>query len=1147
MLHTTPSGTKAMSLEFRDIPVKFIGTKAIASSTDDERASVAEFLVERSRKKETREGLAKELLLTLSTKDGTLRANPKSGGQALNIPLAHISSMAVISLKFAFVVAEEGAAKGGKAYAFQFRKKGDAPGFLAALEKASLVEPTRDDVTSPRGRKISFSSTAMSSAERIRLQNRPSIGTSVMSGTEHHLEARLRSAEVTIADLQRRLSEEKSRASANEVQRLTTELEKTKALQETAEARSQVENLRKEMALAAADMSAELAQLKMDLTHESATAIMAELTRIQSGLAAMDAVHNPATPLWERVGDAPPTVQTSTPATERQGSKADVRLMALAQRASNTAIRLDGETGESSTDAFLNMEQGQLVSFAERQQQRIAQLEQDLATKDALIAQLEQAANRTATLQDQVDSLQNELVNERRQAELEKSLMADTIAALKQSDGNRTPERMQSSVHSLNLQTTASGSPLQQVASAHSSQQPSQRPLATTFEMEAEDLQPASRTGTNPTIVPTAAAAAADQDANNNNNNQSAIQPTDTQADEGDNDDNQLDGDESVAPEDDMFVLELALAKNGQRLGMSIAGGSDDRVQPDDSRIYITAILDEGAAVEDGRLGVGDVILAVDGHDVTNVTHAEAVGFLSQSGDPVMLTIGRFREELDATLTITFPKGPDGLGFSIAGGTDSPLEGNDTGIYITALIEGGSAARDGRLQVGDRILEVNSRRAIGINHEQAVALLQAVEDECCLVVARLPDDKDDVEEQELNIVLKKGPNGFGFSIAGGVDDPLDEYGDTHIYVTQLVPGGAAEADGQLAPADRLVSVNGVSMQDKTRSDAVAALKLNPEQATLVVAREVGGDDSVVEDEEILEIEFAKGDGGLGFSIAGGVDDVDNPDDAGVYVIQVIEGGSAQRDGRLRKGDKLLTVNGTNVENVTHERAVELLQSRPDAVHLTVSRLTDATLITQDFEDNVVELSFAKSKEYGLGFSIAGGTDDMIEPGDPGIYISDIIAEGPAFQDGRLQFGDELMEVNGQSLTGMTHAEAVDVLRGCDGMTTFKVARLPANDTSDEIVFDVELKREGQGLGFSIAGGVDDPVEEDDTAIYITNVLAEGAAHADGRLKLADKIIAVNGVALEGKSHDDTVKLLSAENTVKLTVSRLAEDNDKLQQ
>eukprot|EP00045_Choanoeca_perplexa_P015125 m.183801 g.183801 ORF g.183801 m.183801 type:complete len:1127 (-) comp16896_c0_seq1:176-3556(-) len=1121
MLHATAGGAKAMTLEFKDIPAKFIGTKAITAGDDDERAAVAEFLVERSRKKEDRQGMAKDLLLTLSTQDGLLRAYPKSGGQALSIALPQISSIAVIGTKFAFVVGDEssGQIKGGTAYAFQFRKKGDAPGFLNALEKASIVDASRGDVNTPRGRKVSFSSTTMSSTEKLRTMNRPSLIGSSYSGQQStdRLESRLRVAEVTISDLQRRLTDERNKASGSEVARLTLELEKTRAQQEAAEAHGQVENLRKEMALAAADMSAELAQLKMDLTHEAGAQILSELGRIAQGLATMDSLHKPDTPLWERVGETPTGDKdgSSTQMTSLKGSKADVRLMAIAQRASNAAIAVDGVTGESAIDDFYQMEKGELIATIEKQQAKLGELEAELSTKTAVIEQLQGTDDRMAQLQVKVEELQQELAQERQQAELEKSLMADTIAALKQQEGNKTPERLPSSAL---VTPTVSGSPLQQVTRARSKDAPL---VLEAMEAEEKHATAAEAQLEQPTEAVAEAEASAPAAVSDEVEAATTPEAPVANAEQGET----------------LQEFEVALTKNGQRLGISIAGGNDDRVQPDDARIYITAVLDGGVAIEDGRLNTGDIILAVDGHDVRDVPHSTAVERLSQSEDPVVLTIGRY-EELDTTLHITFPKGPQGLGFSIAGGRDSPVEDGDFGIYITAVIEGGSADSDGRLRVGDRLLSVNDQSVVAIDHNDAVAMLQAITDTCDLVVARpagdlMLDDEDFEDERMVHVDLPRGEAGFGFSIAGGMDDPITD-GDDGIYVTQLVEGGLAMADGRLQPGDRLVQINGVDLAGKNRSDAVAALKSTDKVANIIVARAMG-------EEEELEIEFSKGSGGLGFSIAGGVDDTDNPDDTGIYVIQVIEGGSAHRDGRLRKGDKLLTVNGENVESVTHERAVELLQSNPNSVHLTISRLADETLATQDFQDNVLEVAFEKSKEFGLGFSIAGGTDDMIEPGDPGIYISDIIMEGPAGHDGRLQFGDELLEVNGQSLHGLSHAEAVDVLRGCDGVTVFKIARLPANDDNNEVVFDVELNGQGKGLGFSIAGGIDDPVEDGDTGVYITNVLAGGVAHQDGRLALADQIIAVNGVPLEGKGHDDTVKLLQAEPIVKLTVSRLPDE------
>lgn len=80
---------------------------------------------------------------------------------------------------------------------------------------------------------------------------------------------------------------------------------------------------------------------------------------------------------------------------------------------------------------------------------------------------------------------------------------------------------------------------------------------------------------------------------------------------------------------------------------------------------------------------------------------------------------------------------------------------------------------------------------------------------------------DDWEYEE--IVLERGGAGLGFSIAGGTDNP--HYGnDTAIYITKLIPGGAASADGRLRVTDTILQVNDVSVVDVQHAAAVDALK-----------------------------------------------------------------------------------------------------------------------------------------------------------------------------------------------------------------------------------------------------------------------------------------------------------------------------------
>uniref|UniRef100_A0A3B5KPW1 PDZ domain-containing protein n=1 Tax=Xiphophorus couchianus TaxID=32473 RepID=A0A3B5KPW1_9TELE len=82
-------------------------------------------------------------------------------------------------------------------------------------------------------------------------------------------------------------------------------------------------------------------------------------------------------------------------------------------------------------------------------------------------------------------------------------------------------------------------------------------------------------------------------------------------------------------------------------------------------------------------------------------------------------------------------------------------------------------------------------------------------------------------------------------------------------------------------------------------------------------------------EKMMEIKLVKGPKGLGFSIAGGVGNQHIPGDNSIYVTKIIEGGAAQKDGRLQIGDKLLAVNSVCLEEVTHEHAVTALKNTPD--------------------------------------------------------------------------------------------------------------------------------------------------------------------------------------------------------------------------
>ncbi|XP_041953813.1 discs large homolog 1-like protein isoform X12 [Alosa pseudoharengus] len=329
--------------------------------------------------------------------------------------------------------------------------------------------------------------------------------------------------------------------------------------------------------------------------------------------------------------------------------------------------------------------------------------------------------------------------------------------------------------------------------------------------------------------------------------------------------------------EADYEYEEITLERGNSGLGFSIAGGTDNPHIGDDPSIFITKVIPGGAAAQDGRLRVNDVILRVNEVEVRDVTHSKAVEALKEAGSLVRLYVRRRKSGNDKVVEIKLVKGPKGLGFSIAGGVGNQHIPGDNSIYVTKIIEGGAAHKDGRLQIGDKLLAVNSACLEEVTHEHAVTALKNTPDVVYLKVAKpnsvfmndsfAPPDitnsytqhvenhitspsymsqplppiasghysptpkamlgDDDITREPRKVVLHRGSTGLGFNIVGGEDGE-------GIFISFILAGGPADLCGELRKGDRLVSVNGVNLCDATHEQAAAALK-NAGQTVTIVA------------------------------------------------------------------------------------------------------------------------------------------------------------------------------------------------------------------------------------------------------------------------------------------------------------------------
>ncbi|NXA43524.1 SCRIB protein, partial [Eudromia elegans] len=489
-------------------------------------------------------------------------------------------------------------------------------------------------------------------------------------------------------------------------------------------------------------------------------------------------------------------------------------------------------------------------------------------------------------------------------------------------------------------------------------------------------------------------------------------------------------------------------------------------------------------------------------------TQPSVKGVSFDQANNLLIEPARIEEE---ELTLTIVRQTGGLGISIAGGKGStPYKGDDEGIFISRVSEEGPAARAG-VRVGDKLLEVNGVSLHCAEHHVAVEALRGsgssvsmtvlrermVEPENAITVTPLrPEDDYSPRErrgglrfpertegapptERYSTCLMRNEKGLGFSIAGGKGSTPYRAGDTGIFISRIAEGGAAHRDGTLRVGDRVISINGVDMTEARHDQAVALLTASSPTIVLLVEREgaeqpgegeapggprvrmhsppppPGHGESPPEEAPSLqrsqltkgledqypmeEVHLVKAGGPLGLSIVGGSDHSSHPfgiHEPGVFISKVIPRGLASRSG-LRVGDRILEVNGIDLRHATHQEAVNALLSNTQELTMLVRR--------DPPPPGMQEICIEKAPGEKLGISIRGGAKghagNPFDPTDEGIFISKVSSSGAAARDGRLKVGMRILEVNHQSLLGMTHTEAVQILRGvgdallvlvCDG-------------------------------------------------------------------------------------------------------------------
>ncbi|XP_037789018.1 partitioning defective 3 homolog isoform X19 [Penaeus monodon] len=355
-------------------------------------------------------------------------------------------------------------------------------------------------------------------------------------------------------------------------------------------------------------------------------------------------------------------------------------------------------------------------------------------------------------------------------------------------------------------------------------------------------------------------------------------------------------------------------------------------------------------------------------------------------------------------------RGP--LGIHVIPSTD--VTGHDQGLLVEGVEPGGRIARDGRIEVHDRIIEINGKPLNNITFQKAQEIF-----------------KDAMLTPELRLRVVKGQR------------------------QEWYAGQAAElVEGE----EKLVGGAKVASVMSTRKVPPASLSSRTQTVILQSnTRKIG---------RRLNVHLTKGQHGLGFSIT----TRDNPagGEAPIYIKNILPKGAAIEDGNLRIGDRLLEVNGVEVTGRSQSEVAALLREIPigGAATLAVSRqdqrngeaasgTADSTPETEKpaspklprqlpaekaAEDSLMfpwkqreilmfEIPVHDSERAGLGVSVKGKTSSGPNGSvDLGIFVKNVIHGGAASRDGRLFQNDQLVNINGMSLLGKPNSEAMKTLR-----------------------------------------------------------------------------------------------------------------------
>ncbi|KAM6099955.1 ligand of Numb protein X 2 isoform 1-T6 [Theristicus caerulescens] len=446
------------------------------------------------------------------------------------------------------------------------------------------------------------------------------------------------------------------------------------------------------------------------------------------------------------------------------------------------------------------------------------------------------------------------------------------------------------------------------------------------------------------------------------------------------------------------------------------------------------------------------------------------------------------------------------LGISIVGGNETPL----INIVIQEVYRDGIIARDGRLLAGDQILQVNSFDISNVSHNHARAVLSQPCSVLHLTVLRErrfgsrthnhADTTSALREDSFQVTLHKRDSSeqLGIKLVRRTDEP-------GVFILDLLEGGLAAQDGRLCSNDRVLAINGHDLKHGTPELAAQVIQASGERVNLIISRplksqtvsiirDTGTHNSNSHQHQSQQLFHSRPNShkdlsqcvtcqekhitvkkepheSLGMTVAGGRGSKSG--ELPIFVTSVQPHGCLARDGRIKRGDVLLNINGIDLTNLSHSEAVAMLKASA-ASSVVALKALEVQIVEEQPQANEEQLSTISENEYdaswspswvmwlGLpsclhschdvvlrrsnlgswGFSIVGGYEEN-HTNQP-FFIKTIVLGTPAYFDGRLKCGDMIVAVNGLSTVGMSHSALVPMLKEQRNKVTLTVICWPGS-------------------------------------------------------------------------------------------------------